>query len=290
MALGIGTHGSVSSVGTGYAVVGPATKLPVFRLVGTSFGHVIARPGTLLRLSLGWIALSYGAGLLLQHGLGMPPPAAWGIANVLSSVGQMAVLVAWGRLLLLDERPTSWMAPFDRRAFRVFWRGVGLTILVTVAIALIVAVSGGAAYLLDPSGRAINGIQHYWLVPAVAGSVLAMIAALRLYPFVIAPALDDRRMSLADAWRTTRRHTARLISISLLTTLALVLVMGGGIFLAVLAVTDFGTVQGVLRLPSDGGPLEAGTLALDLVAWGAAYGFTAVLASLWTQIYHRLVP
>lgn len=262
-----------------------ATSLPIWPTVRDSYAFVLRRQRELARLALPWLlsALAVGAaGAALGHG-----EWTWTTARLLDWLGAMAVTVAWLRLASVGT-PARWGAPLDR--------GVASLLLRSTLVTLLCLLPGGVLALLgsqlassalpDAAGQVLG-------VVVLAGALLAaMYALMRLQLYVVAGALRVTSLSLADAWRMMRGHTARLVAVYLVVSLLGMLVgmvgiaLGTGLLLSLLGPE---AAQGFV-LPSAGGRLSGPTLLIEALVRTLTYGLAALNATVLAALARHVLP
>jgi hypothetical protein len=142
-----------------------------------------------------------------------PPPSDFAGATVLSLLAtllaSMWIAVAWHRYILLAEGGERWVAPFDLQLVLGY---LGRSILLGLAVGVVMlALATAVGVLLLP----LFGLAAQPLVGAVA-LFTAMILFYRLGVILPAGAIG-RRMTFADAWRSTEGHSGTAIVLSLVT-------------------------------------------------------------------------
>lgn len=233
-------------------------RIMVWATVAESYRFILSHPRDLLRV--GWLPLIALFGLNLLFGAFDPAPAAFDLASLAPSLGNMAlnllaqtiiaavILVAWHRVVLLgaDQQPGSLAVRFGVRELRYLLAWLMLSVLflllLIAAFALVVA-AGFAALVVLKTGLLLFGagqvlalgasdqfvaLQYASFLPAM---LLATYCASRLS--LILPAMaTDRRRSLSRAWRLSAGNGWRLALASVFVMLPAELLVVGVAFAA----------------------------------------------------------
>ena len=103
------------------------------------------------------------------------------------------MIVSWHRQVYLRELPPAFLPAVNRRVALYFLWGIVIGLLLGVA-------AGLAGFLLSfvMSGQAGAGLA------VVVGVLLAAIAFVRLTPFFPSIAVDEKRLTLGEAWQLTK--------------------------------------------------------------------------------------
>jgi hypothetical protein len=181
-------------------------KLPVYRVVGLAWLHVIRHKLDLLRLALPWFALP--AVLAACRSLAGPGarPVYDGIETGLAYLAGLVLARAWIRHVLLDERRT--VAPLDLATVRYVGWNVVLVVLAAIP--------------------ALPAILYALLGPESDISRLARLASVLIaIPFVVrlalafAPiAIGEERGAIGRAWQAGQGSWWRLIGAFAITTIS----------------------------------------------------------------------
>ena len=204
----------------------PVTKLPLWRMIRLSYATFFEHFGDGLRIAAIWlppVAILAAIGgwlqaVLLAELTARPRPQIdlsqpahllmLGYAlNLLQTIAAVSSAVAWHRMLLLKEGPTS--SSGRNIATRPFWRYVGASLLIGLLAAIppaAVLVPMAALDLLPAAGRT-PPVEIAVIALAYAVSVVLVMRLSLLLP---ARAIGDLTLSLKDAWQRTHGNVFRL--------------------------------------------------------------------------------
>lgn len=138
---------------------------------------------------------------------GAPPPPLAVLVSIIAFIGGLAIAVAWHRFILLDERPSGWLPPFDGRRMLSYFGYSLLLGLIAVVIMIGVGMVLGIFAML-------GGVILFILTGFVTVFVILVIG-FRLA--LILPASSvDKRLRLGEAWAATAGAMGDIVVLALL--------------------------------------------------------------------------
>ncbi|MBL8836531.1 MAG: hypothetical protein JNL66_09805 [Alphaproteobacteria bacterium] len=193
-------------------------KLPVGRILGAAYYHVVGEARAFIVDALPWIVAIFVARIAASAALILSALDAESardaralillplmIALLTAAIG-VSFAVMWSRRTLVGERPVGLLpaAPGPREL-----RCVGVLLAMALIVIVPVGLLGGVALVLAFSGGTIRGIQTIYAIAIIIATWL--IAKLSLaVPLV---AVDDPRGAIATSWHLTSGRMVAMIGI-----------------------------------------------------------------------------
>lgn len=254
--------------------------LPVWNTVGAAFADVLAHSDKVTRLALPWLVLCVAVNVV---GLAVPSKLDLALiaSQLVSSLGGLAITVAWVRWRMLGETPPAGARPnrhVGRVALRLLWPVAILGVVMAGVLMLFVGL--GVAL----GSKAVMTLGTLLTALAVSVLYLAFYPVLALYG--MAGSVGGPGTSLRDIRTLTGGYRGRLWLAYALMLLITFLIPVVGLTVGAGTLSTLGPV---LRQPLEGAsvaPLTqvAVTSLSQLVSFGMSALFGAFTAAAWTRL------
>ena len=184
------------------------TKLPITQTVITGYQSLWNNCATAVKVSWLWFILYYSFTAVVGYLAVVEQQPLLNHANSLAKILVTAIIaVAWHRLIILKEYPTSLGAPINKQ--------VAIYLLFMI-LAMFVAMGPtiAANYFLTTSYKFSRLIGEPIIFLGLL-AIVSIITAVVLYRFALilpAIAIDDKKLRIRDSWRLTQNNTGRLLA------------------------------------------------------------------------------